>query len=745
MSSESESENENWRNVQFVQGEGDQMDLDTSEEDGDEDIQQEVEESEAEDERPFMGLGSGAATTFGLGSTSGLGSNAGLGSATGLGSKSTAGLDSMSNPTAAKPPTQKSNSRPGLGSSTRTQIPIDKDFASFEKYTKGIGSKLLLKMGYKMGSGLGADGSGIATPINVTLRPGKSGLGHGTVKREPKKEKKQVQPGYVQRENRWKKSRVRKPIYKSVQELLQEPEVPIVIRDMTGKQEKLIHDMAMTESRLKELRFNVGAIVRLVSEDIVKVGKLVQQESKRKQERVAEKEVLKLQMEMDKDKLERVKTIAALAKEIKTVLNSKSLKSIDGVIEILENYLKDLEEMKQEMVEYQIDTLVVALLSPILRPIFQHWNPLQDPLFAYDGLARLSQVLDRPSTDIMSPFQNMLYILWLPRLRSCIKYHKLTSNEWDVTNPDIAIKLIQGWKKLLPNWMCYNIANQLILPKLTKGVEEGRLEGRTGVGIHEWLFPWYAVYGDLLYPLWTDCRRKLQSYLSHWNVADPTGLALVKTWNEVFHESDQKRVVNESVLPKLIDYLRHSFVVDPLNQDVSPLLQVFEWKSWIPENLFAHLLETEFFNKFYDCLWKWLKADGADLKEITEWYKSWKGLFESCGLAKMEVVKQAFRTALDMMNQGTSVSKPTTFITTSQSKAKMVEEPSLGDLTFRDYVELLCSEADVAFIPTNKTRNGKDIYKLGNSFVYLEDGVLYIQKGKQYTYSTVEDAIELSK
>ncbi|KAL9154482.1 hypothetical protein ABFS82_10G117500 [Erythranthe guttata] len=51
------------------------------------------------------------------------------------------------------------------------------EYGAFEMHTTGFGSKMLAKMGYVEGGGLGKDGQGVAKPIEVFQRPKSLGLG----------------------------------------------------------------------------------------------------------------------------------------------------------------------------------------------------------------------------------------------------------------------------------------------------------------------------------------------------------------------------------------------------------------------------------------------------------------------------------------------------------------------------------------------------------------------------------------
>ena len=57
------------------------------------------------------------------------------------------------------------------GSSSSTKL------GGFEVHTKGFGSRMMAKMGFVEGQGLGKDGQGMVKPIEVTKRPKSLGLG----------------------------------------------------------------------------------------------------------------------------------------------------------------------------------------------------------------------------------------------------------------------------------------------------------------------------------------------------------------------------------------------------------------------------------------------------------------------------------------------------------------------------------------------------------------------------------------
>ena len=54
---------------------------------------------------------------------------------------------------------------------------LERWVGSFKKHTRGIGSKLMIKMGYE-GKGLGKHAQGMVDPISVEERPKNLGLGY---------------------------------------------------------------------------------------------------------------------------------------------------------------------------------------------------------------------------------------------------------------------------------------------------------------------------------------------------------------------------------------------------------------------------------------------------------------------------------------------------------------------------------------------------------------------------------------
>ncbi|KAH6779310.1 D111/G-patch domain-containing protein [Perilla frutescens var. hirtella] len=88
----------------------------------------------------------------------------------------TSGKSSTSTPRQTKPVGRGTKSSESNHKSAKSK---DNKLGSFEKHTKGFGSKMMTKMGFVEGMGLGKDSQGIVTPLSAVRRPKSMGLGAG--------------------------------------------------------------------------------------------------------------------------------------------------------------------------------------------------------------------------------------------------------------------------------------------------------------------------------------------------------------------------------------------------------------------------------------------------------------------------------------------------------------------------------------------------------------------------------------
>ena len=298
--------------------------------------------------------------------------------------------------------------------------------------------------------------------------------------------------------------------------------------------------------------------------------------------------------------------------------------------------------------------------------------------------------------------------------------------------PDSVVNLVQSYKQIIPDWMLYNIIHQLILPKLKLSLENWPLKQWK---FHTIIIPWIVLGVEME----QEIISKIILYYRKWRPDDSAGLELHQTWSQILSDAQMDKIVTSGVLPRLVDYLRNDFKLDPMNQDIGPLQIVFQWQPFIPPNLYSELFRTEFFNIWLDLLWNWLSAPSVILSEVAEWYEAWKQLFQPLDLA---AAKEAFKTGLDMMNQGISASKPKSFIPTKEPKKSQTIETS-QELTFKEYVQQMCEEANIEFVPLNrKTNDGNDMYRIGKLVSYLEDGVVWARIDGQWQFMSVDESIE---
>ena len=691
-------------------------------------------------------------------------------------------------------------------------------------------AKMMAKMGYVEGQGLGATGRGRLAPIESQLRP--QGAGLGTVKEKTKQAKEEekreaafrgevVEESSEEERKRRRKlkekrksdgtsamgtPRKAKTKYKTAADMeaaaegLEVPNVLMSLIDATGQDTKLLTSTAglMNSQMMVPSETESSKIARRARRDLEAFTDEWTALSERKAYFEAQEAHLTLEVEEDGEGGEEFRTMKAMVdatEELQRVqLDDNDIDDSywwETVTAKLESLQKDSTRQSPSLHE-----IAVAALHPLFKRAMQKWEPLKPSQESDGGLPYLKRLqhalipqLDSstelalqdgtsysvPQTKSTTHYETMIYSLWLPSMRSAI------INDWDVyQNSDTLIDLLKAWKSVLPPFIWANIIDQLVAKRLIDAVaawkpRNAQKSHRNSSRLpHVWLFPWLQ-YLDQQHTdpksstgLLSEVKRKFKSVLSTWNLSTPVPVGL-EEWRTVL-QSELASILVRHLLPRLALHLSTNLILDPRDQDLTPVEDVLRWAPFFPLDTMAHLLIAEFFPKWHQTLYVWLTYEGVNYADVKNWYNWWKeevlGEALSAGFNELPSIAgqwnkglETMSQALDLLENGMDVSThlppasldtlsgtplstplasrssgPTPPPPTSSTtlKPSQIEEP----ITFKDVVEEWCAENGLLLFPLREAdlQSGLPLFRItasasgrGGVVIYLKGDVVWVR------------------
>lgn len=574
-------------------------------------------------------------------------------------------------------------------------IRTEKDIGSWEKHTRGIGQKLLQKMGYVPGKGLGKNAQGIVNPIEAKVRKGKGAVGaYGNERTQqslqdfPVVDSEEEEEKEFQRElGQWRKEQgdkiaKKKPkySYKTVEELKAHGKLTnrtmsrpagelaqVKVIDMTGREQKVYHsyshmsqkhsvpeEASLSESTreqkssgfaLPELEHNLKLLIELTEQDILQSARRLQHEkdivvtltheSDALQGRLAEEEQALGRLEQVLDLVERFE---AGDKEGSPAL---SLQECAKVFQQLQT------EFYQEYKTLGLGDLAVSVVHPLLKEKLCNWDPLKDCSDGLEDVGQWRAILENtqsfnsgPDSSQMDPYHRLIWEVWVPVMRSCV-------SQWQPRNVGPMVDCVECWAPVLPLWILDHVVEQLIFPRLQREVDSWNPLTDT-VPIHSWIHPWLPLMQARLEPLYAPIRSKLAHALQRWHPSDSSARLILQPWKDVFTPGAWEAFMVKNIVPKLALCLGE-LVVNPHQQLLEPFNWVMDWEGMLSLSTMVGLLDKNFFPKWLQVLCSWL-SNNPNYEEITKWYLGWKSLLPE-NLLSHPVVKDKLNEALDIMNR----------------------------------------------------------------------------------------------
>ncbi|GFF41444.1 G-patch domain-containing protein C1486.03 [Aspergillus udagawae] len=673
--------------------------------------------------------------------------------------------------------------------------------ANTGKGTTGGGNsfaaRMMAKMGYKEGQGLGASGQGIVNPIEAQARPTGAGLGavREKTKQAREEEKRQAAArGEVvedssdeERRRRRKKKEERqresrsgtgtpvpraKPRFRTAREIeadMDGLEVPNVLKsliDATGKEQRVLTSTAGLMTPLEFVNQGEGEalkIARRARHDLEAFADEWKGLTERKRFAELEEAQIVEQLDTNQLKTDQLTDLITAIGQLEIFEGDSTLARFDELTIKLESI-----EMKyrSEIDEYRLSETAVAAIHPLFRQAMEDWDPLQEPTFLVSNLRRLQPLLSRKKNDeavsrqATSPYETMIYTLWLPRVRSAL------INDWDVFDPSPATSLIVSWKEILPNFVFANVLDQLVVPKLSSGLKEWkpRSSSRRHPSSHQgsrspwWLFTWLQ-YLDERHTnprqptgLLSDAKKKFREILRSWDLRKGL-ISGIELWRDALGSEFDVTLRNQ-LLPRLALHLRDDFEVNPQDQDLTALEDILKWKGFFKPNVIGLLLVAEFFPKWHKILYIWLTND-PNFEEVGEWFTWWRSQIPA-EINELAVVDDEWNKGLQQMDLASRLDDPATELPAPNVTAQPVptedvpqpvpEAPApprkpkvVEEIAFKDILESWCMEQGLIILPLREAhpQNGQPLFRItasatgkGGVVAFVQGDVVWIQNKK---------------